>query len=166
MTPRNSYFCPPLIYLKGVKWALKQEVMWAFKKHCEKKEKHAGNSIYTTGFFFIILTILELSTENGSNLDKAKDKFCRLVQSHCKFQHFFSVILTFFQTINFRFFPTGKFAGNNFEFKKRFKLLQIGRKHCWKRRNCSLWAISPFPTVFSKDSYCRQVKTRACLGKG
>ena len=27
-------------------------------------------------------------------------------------------------------------------------------------------AISPFPTVFSKDMYCRQVKTMACLGKG
>ena len=35
-----------------------------------------------------------------------------------------------------------------------------------KKRNCSLWAISPFPTVFSKHLYCRQVKTRACLGKG
>ena len=37
------------------------------------------------------------------------------------------------------------------------------RKHCGKRRNCSLRAISPFPTVFSKDLYCRHVKTRACL---
>ena len=27
-------------------------------------------------------------------------------------------------------------------------------------------AISPFPTVFSKDMYCRHVRTRACLGKG
>ena len=26
----------------------------------------------------------------------------------------------------------------------------MGRKHCGKRRNCSLRAISPFPTVFSK----------------
>ena len=26
-------------------------------------------------------------------------------------------------------------------------------------------AISPFPTVFSKDLYCKQVKTRGCLGK-
>ena len=25
------------------------------------------------------------------------------------------------------------------------------RKHCGKRRNCSLPAISPFPTVFTKD---------------
>ena len=40
------------------------------------------------------------------------------------------------------------------------------RKHCRKRRNCSLRVISPFPTVFSKDYYCRHVKTRACLGKG
>ena len=40
------------------------------------------------------------------------------------------------------------------------------RKHCGKRRNCSLRAISSFPTVFSKDLFCRHVKTRACLGKG
>ena len=39
-------------------------------------------------------------------------------------------------------------------------------KHCGKRRNCSLRAISPFPAVFSKDLYCRHVKTKACLGKG
>ena len=36
--------------------------------------------------------------------------------------------------------------------------LQAVRKHCGKRRNCSLRAISPFPTVFSKDLYCRHVK--------
>ena len=42
----------------------------------------------------------------------------------------------------------------------------MGRKHCGKRRNCSLRAISSFPTVFSKDFFCRRVKTRACLGKG
>ena len=42
----------------------------------------------------------------------------------------------------------------------------MGRKHCGKRRNCSLRAISPFPAVFSKDLYSRRVKSRACLGKG
>ena len=46
------------------------------------------------------------------------------------------------------------------------KVPQMGRKHCGKRKNCLLRAISPFSTVFSKDSYCRHVKTRACLGKG
>ena len=37
----------------------------------------------------------------------------------------------------------------------------MGRKHYGKRRNCSLQAISPFPTgkVFSKHLYCRHVKT-------
>ena len=30
----------------------------------------------------------------------------------------------------------------------------LSRKHCGKRRNCSLRAISPFPTMFSKAVYC------------
>ena len=42
----------------------------------------------------------------------------------------------------------------------------MGRKHSGKRRNCWLQAISPFPTVFSKDWYNRHMKARACLGKG
>ena len=42
----------------------------------------------------------------------------------------------------------------------------MGRKQCRKRRNCSLRAISPFPTVFSKGLYCRHIKTRDCLRKG
>ena len=29
--------------------------------------------------------------------------------------------------------------------------VQVFLKLCGKRRNCSLWAISPFPTVFSND---------------
>ena len=40
------------------------------------------------------------------------------------------------------------------------------RKYCRKRRNCSLPAISPFPTVFSKDLYCRQRKNQGLFGKG
>ena len=42
----------------------------------------------------------------------------------------------------------------------------MGRKHCGKRKNCSLRAIYPFPKVFSKGLCWRHVKTRACLGKG
>ena len=45
------------------------------------------------------------------------------------------------------------------------KILQKGRKHCGKRRNFSYRAISPFPTVFSKDLYCRYVKTKGLLRK-
>ena len=59
------------------------------------------------------------------------------------------------------------FADDHFKFDENGQIvLQMGRKHCGKRRNCSLRAISPFPTVFSKDLYCRHVKTRACLGNG
>ena len=46
------------------------------------------------------------------------------------------------------------------------KVLHTGRKHCGKRRSYSLQAISPFPLVFSKDLYCRHIKTSVCLAKG
>ena len=48
---------------------------------------------------------------------------------------------------------------------KWLKILQRVGKHCEKRRNCSLWAISPFPTVFSKDMSSRYIKTRGLLEK-
>ena len=41
----------------------------------------------------------------------------------------------------------------------------MDRKHVEKQK-LLVRVISPFPTVFSKDLYCRQVKTRACFGKG
>ena len=42
----------------------------------------------------------------------------------------------------------------------------MGRKHCGKRRNGSLQAISPFPKVYLKDLYGRHVKKQALFGKG
>ena len=74
--------------------------------------------------------------------------------------------LTFSQTTNFRLFQTERVCRRQFQvWWKWQKVLQMVRKRCGKRRNCSSRAISPFPTVFSKDLYCRHVKTRACLGK-
>ena len=74
------------------------------------------------------------------------------------------MILTLSQTTNFRL---KEFSDDNIKFDESGRnVFKTGRKHCWKRRNCSLGAISPFPTVFSKDLYCRHEKTRACLGKG
>ena len=52
-----------------------------------------------------------------------------------------------------------EFDKNGGRFSKRVE------KNCGKRRNCSLRAISPLPTMFSNDSYCRHGKTRTCLGK-
>ena len=34
----------------------------------------------------------------------------------------------------------------------------MGRKHCGKRENCSLRAIFPFPTMFSKGLFPRGIK--------
>ena len=42
----------------------------------------------------------------------------------------------------------------------------MGRKHCGKRRNCSLRAISRFPTVFSKGLFPRDVKRCHCVEMG
>ena len=58
-----------------------------------------------------------------------------------------------------------EFADNNFKFVENDRKFSKRIENTGKRRNCSLRAISPFPTVFSKDLYCRHVKTRACLGK-
>ena len=70
-----------------------------------------------------------------------------------------------------------EFADDNFKLdengRKLFKrvekwkkVIQTGRKHCGKRRNCSLRAISPFPTVFSKGLFPRGVKRCYCVGMG
>ena len=48
------------------------------------------------------------------------------------------------------------FADDNLKWKLK-KVLQTGRTHSWKRKNCLLRAISPFPAVFSKDLNCRLV---------
>ena len=52
-----------------------------------------------------------------------------------------------------------EFSGDNFKFDEYgCKFFQKGEKHCGKRRNCSLRAISSFPIVFSKDLYSRHIK--------
>ena len=80
---------------------------------------------------------------------------------------FWFIDLTLSQTTNFRLFQTERVCRWQFwMYWKLQKVFQIGRKLCGKKRNCSMRAISPFPTEFSKDLYCRYVKTRACLGKG
>ena len=74
--------------------------------------------------------------------------------------------LTHYQTTNFRLFQTERVCRRQIEIWRKWqKVIQTGRKHCGKRRNCSLWAISPFPTVFSKGLFPRGVKGRHCVGR-
>ena len=75
--------------------------------------------------------------------------------------------LTLSQTTNFRLFQTERLSRRQFQIRYKWqKVLKTGRKHCGKRRNCSLRAIFPFPAVFPKHEYCRHIKIWACLGKG
>ena len=61
--------------------------------------------------------------------------------------------LTHYQMTNFRPFKTERVCRRQFQiWWKCQKVIQMGRKHCGKRRNCWLWAISPFPIVFSKKA--------------
>ena len=71
----------------------------------------------------------------------------------------FEFPLTHYHTTNFRLFQTERVCRLKFQISQKWqKVIQMGRKHYGKRRNCSSRAISSFPTVFSKDLYCRHVK--------
>ena len=60
-----------------------------------------------------------------------------------------------------------EFADNNFKLDKNGKKFFKGvRKHCWKRKNCSSQAISPFPAVFSKKIVLQTGKKQGLFGKG
>ena len=79
----------------------------------------------------------------------------------------FNANLTRPQTTNLRLFKTKRVCRRQFQTLQKWqKAFKTGRKHCGKRRNCSLRAISPFPTVFSKDLYWRHVKNQGLFGKG
>ena len=60
--------------------------------------------------------------------------------------------LTLSQTTLFRIVQIERVCRRQFQIWWKWqKVIQMGRKHCGKRRNCSLRAISPFPIVFSKE---------------
>ena len=67
----------------------------------------------------------------------------------------------------FRLFQNERVCRRQFQIWWKWKeVIQTGRKHCGKRRNCSLRAISPFPTVFLKGLFSRGVKRCHCVGMG
>ena len=76
-------------------------------------------------------------------------------------------ILTHYQTTNFRLFQSERVCRRQFQIWRKWKkVIQTYRKHCGKRRNCSLRAISPFSTVFSTGLFPRGVKRFGCVGIG
>ena len=73
-----------------------------------------------------------------------KDQFCqKTVRIY--------LYLTLSQTTNFGLFQTERVCRRQFQILRKWqKVIQTGRKHCGKRRNCSLRAISPFPQCFKR----------------
>ena len=69
--------------------------------------------------------------------------FTKLTQTfHKSYTFFFSKeindSLTHYQTTNFRLFQTERVCRQQFQIRRKWKkVIQIGRKHCGKRRNCS-----------------------------
>ena len=75
--------------------------------------------------------------------------------------------LTHYQTTDFRLFQTERVCRQQFQIPRKWKkVIQMGRKHCGKRKNCLLQAMSPFPKVFSKGLFPRGVKRCHCVGMG
>ena len=58
-----------------------------------------------------------------------------------------------------------EFADDNFKFVENSRKISKWVENTGGKGEIAR-AISPFPLIFSKDLYCRHVKTRACLGKG
>ena len=76
------------------------------------------------------------------------------------------MLLTVSQTTKFRLFQTQWVCRRHFQICWKWQNTdENDRKRCGKRWNCLSWAISPFPTVFSKDLYCSHVKNKGLLGK-
>ena len=75
--------------------------------------------------------------------------------------------LTHYQMTYIRLFQTERVCRRQFQIWRKWKkVIETGRKHCGKRWNCLLRAISPFPTVFLKDLFPRDVKRCHCMGMG
>ena len=74
--------------------------------------------------------------------------------------------ITLSQTTNFRRFQSEGVCRWQFQISCKWrKIVEKGRKPCWKKRNYLIQTISPVPSVFLQDLYCRHIKTRACLVK-
>ena len=75
--------------------------------------------------------------------------------------------LTHYQTTNFRLFQTEWVCRRQFQIWGKWqKVIQTGRKHWGKRRNCLLRAIFTFSTVLSKGLFPRGIKRCHWVGKG
>ena len=141
------------------------------------------NSFFFYIFLFLFLIVLwKYEIWKHDNIEEKKTETCSKIVfqmsiSVCVWQKKLIWLLTFlfdcrtlslFQTTVFELFQIQRVCRRQFKIGwHRLKGLQMGRKHCGKRRrNCSLQAISPFPAVFSKGLFLSGVKRCHCVGMG
>ena len=140
----------------GKYWTLPKDKTWPSWKHLKMK-----NQMLVKKDFFVLW--------NKSRKHCGKRRKCCLsnIQSSNQSIKIQSWVLTHYQTTNFRLFQTERVCRRQFQIWPKWqKVIQMGRKHCRKRINCSLQAISPLSTVFSKGLFPRGVKRRRCMEMG
>ena len=140
----------------------------SFKNIVEKGE-NAGKDHFLIFQCFSILSKLHLIRCLQMLSVWSCPKICRLEKAYSTWLHgkVSKYILTYYQMTNFWLFQTERVRRRQFEvWRKWQKVIQTGRKHCGKRRNCSLRAISPFPTVFSRGMCPRGIQRCHCVGMG
>ena len=141
----TSNFSFPIMFSKGFfPRPVKRSLCWNGLK---KEARRGQHQYFQIVYLFKVLNIFQ----NMSTNKKAIQTF---------------YVLTLSQTTNFRLFQTERVCRRQFQICGKWqKALQTGRKHCGKRRNCSLRAISPFPTVFSKTCPA-DTNNQGLFGKG
>ena len=150
-------FSPQCFQKASSSWMLKVRIVWP------RENPYTPNLFETMESFSWGYRARSAYTYMQSDLALQLNWF---IIDFCNWNHI-QCHLTHCQMTNFKLFQIERVCRWQFQIWLIWlKVFQKGRKHCGKRRNCSLLAISPFPTVFSKDLYCKHVKTRACLVKG
>ena len=140
---------------------LNEKVLHKGTKHCGKRRNCLLQAIYP---FPTVFSRLVRQTCKHKGLS-GKGLIC-LTLWICQVNIPMTLLLTLSQTTILHSSKLKEFADDNFYFDENCRKFSKQVENTGKSRNCSLRVISPSPTVFSKDLYCRHVKTRACLVKG
>ena len=123
-------------------------------KALQEKEK-----LLVTSNFSFSCSAFYLLRELSATFNKFEIVVCKHIQFGRVLDLLFGKWLTHYQMTNFRLFQIERLCRRQFKIRRKWqKVIQSGRKHSGKRKNCSLRAISPFPTVFSKGLFPRGVK--------
>ena len=123
--------------------------------------------------FFIFYHIYFYHLQNALDLVNARfsdANFSYIIFLNVSVSHLQSADdkLTLFQTTNLDSSRLRELADDNVSLIKMAEGSPKGWKTLWKTEILLviLSSFSFFPSIFSKDLFCRYVNTRACLGKG